>query len=298
MAYRKHPRHVTNEQFSDNTTVDGDRLDSAMESFERHTNNVPAGDVNTKWVPTSFAAGWIPQRPGTTAIHRWPWLTTPNVSYWVVTGSTVPERFNNYERVKGYSIPGVNPVLAQSPLYEERSSQFIWTTSFHTSRPTIITHLDIMLMTDAVGSPVRDYLNTFQYGASPPTGYGPNDKSRDFSFSLHVDAKTATENRQLNEVEVARNGFLVKDSQMTYKPWPVGFADMTPSAFPGGTLSGVYEPIEGDIPIPQDSRVRLSLVIPPAASGAPDGTYDSPWTDEPWYMQHFMTTLHMLEEVY
>ena len=61
MAYKKHPRHITKEQFADNTTVDGDRIDSAMESFERHINEVPEGDVLTKWTPTMFVAGWIPQ---------------------------------------------------------------------------------------------------------------------------------------------------------------------------------------------------------------------------------------------
>jgi hypothetical protein len=157
-----------------------------------------------------------------------------------------------------------------------------------------------MLFVDSVGAPLRDYRNAFRYAVPPlgaaPTGYGPNDKSRDFSFSLHVDAKTATDNRQLNEIEVARNEFLVLDSSFSNAPWGA-FADMTPSAFPGGTISGMFEPIEGNIPIPQDSRVRLSLVIPPARSGPAQGTYDSSWGIKPWFNQQFATVVHMLEEL-
>lgn len=292
MAYKKHPRHVTQEQFADNTTVDGDRIDSAMESFERHTNEVPQGDVQTKWTPTVFVAGWIPQQKTSTSIHHWPWLATPNVSDWVMAGSTIPTNFNNFERVKGYEIPGVNPLNPSAPL----ASQFVWTTSFHISRPSIITNIDVMLHTDMVGAATRQYTNSFTYSTPPPQGYASGQESEDFSFSLHVDAPTATENRMLNEVEVIRSQFVVGESKVTYKPWPGGSTDMSPTGFPGGPPAGVWEPVEAEIPLHQNSRVRLSLVIPPAISNALLA-YGSSWGTKPWYDQHFTTVIHMLEEV-
>ena len=291
MAYKKHPRHVTNEQFADNTTIDGDRLDSAMESFERHTNEVPQGDVATKWMPTMFVAGWIPQNKANTSVHHWPWLSTPNISDWVMAGSTVPDNFTNFERVKGYEIPGVNPLNPDHFL----GSQYVWTTSFHITRPSIITNIDVLLLTDAIGAARIEYSNNFQYGADTPQGYAPNQASEDFSFTLHVDSPTGTENRMLNEVEVIRSQFVVGESVVSYKPWPLGFSDMSPAGFPGGAPSGVWEPISAEIPLHQNSRVRLSLVIPPAYTGSL--MYDSSWGSKPWFDQHFTTVIHMLEEV-
>ena len=304
MAYKKHPRHITQEQFADNTTVDGDRLDSAMESFERHVNSVPQGDVETKWLPTLFVAGWIPQKVGVANApfaHHWPWLTTPNISNWVTTGSTVPDRFSNTERVKGYGIPGVNPSAGTTPTMgtARNSSQYIWTTSFHVHRPTIITNVDVLMHTDQLlpAAPTRQYGNTFTYGAPPPQGYANGDASKDFSFSLHVDAPTSTENRELNEVELIRSQFAVKDSTVSHKPWAVPVApDMSPLAFPGGPPCGIWEPISCNVPIHQNARVRLSLVIPPAITAAASA-YNSSWGVTPWNTQHFTTVVHMLEEV-
>jgi len=301
MAYKKHPRHITQEQFADNTTVDGDRLDSAMESFERHVNAVPQGDVETKWLPTRFVAGWIPSKdgaPNQNFAHHWPWLTTPNISNWVMAGSTVPDQFSNPERVKGYGIPGINPATGTSPTMgtARNSSQYIWTTSFHVHRPTIITNVDVMLHTDQIGSPTRQYANGFLYGNPPPQGYANGDASEDFSFSLHVDAPTSTENRQLNEVELIRSQFVVNQSTATYKAWGFPHVDMTPAAFPGGPPHGVWEPVACNVPIHQNARVRLSLVIPPAITVAASA-YNSSWGNYPWSRQHFTTVVHMLEEV-
>tara|TARA_Y100000592_G_scaffold100880_1_gene183480 strand:- start:1387 stop:2280 length:894 start_codon:yes stop_codon:yes gene_type:complete len=296
MAYKKHPRHVTQEQFADNTTVDGDRIDSAMESFERQTNKVPQGDIQTKWTPTMFVAGWLPQATTHTAsekIHHWPWLPSINTGDWVMPGSTIPTHFNNFERVKGYEIPGVNPTNPDKAL----ASQYVWTTSFYVARPSVITSIDVLLHTDSPSrAPTRVYTNSFEYGTPPPQGYANGDASKDFSFSLHVDAPTSTENRMLNEIEVVRSQFTVKESTTSYAEWPAGFADMTPTGFPGGPPYGVWCPVDAEVPLHQDSRVRLSLVIPPAVI-TPAAIYNSSWDQTPWSKQSFTTVVHMLEEV-
>tara|TARA_R110002110_G_scaffold69982_4_gene188333 strand:- start:1927 stop:2814 length:888 start_codon:yes stop_codon:yes gene_type:complete len=294
MAYKKHPRHITKEQFADNTTVDGDRIDSAMESFERHINEVPEGDVLTKWTPTMFVAGWIPQSATPGTIHHWPWLTTPNISDWVQSGTTQPERFVNTERVKGYKIPGVDPTRAESQAFA--NSQWVWDTSFQIHRPAVVTHIDVLLMVDNPVLGSRTFTNIFAYGSLPPQGFANGDPSKDFSFCLHVDAPTSAENRQLNEIEATRNSFVLQRSRTSDNRGIGTFTDMTPNTFPGGFVSGVYEPVEGEIPLHQNARVRLSCVIPPVLpTGATN--YDSSWGDEPWFMQQFGVVIHMLEEV-
>jgi hypothetical protein len=295
MAYKKHPRHITKEQFADNTTVDGDRIDSAMESFERHINEVPQGDVLTKWTPTMFVSGWMPQSVTPTTIHHWPWMTTPNISDWVKSGTTPPQRFVNTERVKGYGIPGIDPSRAEAEA--NANSQWVWDTSFQINRPAVVTHLDVLLMVDNAAASGRVFTNTFSYGALPPQGFSNGDPSKDFSFCLHVDAPTSAENRQLNEVELTRNSFVLQRSQVSDARIAGTLSnDMTPTGFPGGFVSGVYEPVEGNVPLHQNARVRLSCVIPPVLATAVTN-YTSSWGDEPWFMQQFGVVVHMLEEV-
>ena len=295
MAYKKHPRHITKEQFADNTTVDGDRIDSAMESFERHINEVPEGDVLTKWMPTTFVAGWIPQESTPTTIHHWPWMTTPNISDWVQSGTTTPKRFVNTERVKGSRIPGIDPSRAEDlPL---PNSQWVWETSFQIHRPAIVTHLDVFLMVDNPGLGSRKYTNGFKYGALPPQGFANNQASEDFTFCLHVDSPTSTENRQLNEIELARNSFVLQQSRISDSRGQGTYNDMQPNSFPGGFVSGIYEPVHCEAPLHQNSRVRISCVIPPVLPSGSTSSYTSSWGDEPWFQQHFGVVLHMLEEV-
>ena len=62
MAYRhkKSLRTITDEQFSDGTTVDGSRIDKALEASVGHFNAIPGGDVSTRFVPTQFVFGYQP----------------------------------------------------------------------------------------------------------------------------------------------------------------------------------------------------------------------------------------------
>lgn len=62
MAYthKKSSRIVTEEQFSDQTTIDGDRLDSAYEDLVDRINDVPKGDIRTRFVPQQYVFGYSP----------------------------------------------------------------------------------------------------------------------------------------------------------------------------------------------------------------------------------------------
>ena len=285
MAYRPHPRHITNEQFSDNTTVDGSRIDSAIESVERHFNNVPQGDIRSKWVPTTYVMSWIPNNPldPNPLTHRFPWLQAVNDSS-MVTGID-PDTFSNPLRVKGFEIPDVGIDIGQN-------SQFQWDTAFAFERPAIITSLDVMLIIDGAGAILPTYRNSFEYGANPPHGFSSGERSKDFNFCLHVDSPTGPEDRQLNDIESIRHAFTVKASSISNVPHAAPFPDFSPAGFPGGPIAGVYEPVNIDIPLHRNSRVRLDLTIPPFVT-----TYDSSWGNLPWYMQQFHVSMTVLEEL-
>jgi len=300
MAYRPHPRHMTDQQFSDATTIDGSRLDSAMEDIERHFNDVPQGDIRTKWTPSSYAMSWSPTPAGSAyQNHSFPFLKCLNDA--TTTVGVSPDSFANPFRVKGFNIPGVLPEpQSSSTPAQEMNRQYHSTVSFEFNRPAIITHVDVMLLVDdRAGRGTTSYANTYQYGATrTPPGFNANANSKDFNFTLQVDAPTGPEDRQLNPIEMMRHDWTLNMSQASNIAWPAVFADMTPSGFPSLGFSGVVEKIEGPFPIHRNGRVRLTMTIPPSIDNASaDRPYDSSWGAQPWATQQFNVTMHVLEEL-
>ena len=135
MTYIKSPRVVTDEQFSDGTTIDGNRLDRAVQDVQDRINSVPYGDLKSRWVPITYMCGWQPQSRKTIfydtsaslgtgfvtpsqfqsgegkipEIHRFPWMRLSNDSSQVPqgeSGASVGDNivFTNPWRVKG-SLP-------------------------------------------------------------------------------------------------------------------------------------------------------------------------------------------------
>ena len=62
MAYdhKKSNRTLTDEQFSDGTTIDGTRIDQALQDSVEHFNEVPAGDASTRMTQQQFVFGYQP----------------------------------------------------------------------------------------------------------------------------------------------------------------------------------------------------------------------------------------------
>lgn len=301
MAYRKHPRHMTDQQFSDSTTIDGSRIDAAMEDIERHFNNVPQGDIRTKWVATSYVMSWSPTPTGAVLkTHNFPWMKSVNDT--TTTVGVAPDSFANPFRVKGFDIPGIVPEpQSSSSATQEQQRQYHSTVAVEFNKPAIITHVDVMLLVDdRAGRGATSYANTYQYGATKtPPGFAANSNSKDFNFTIQVDAPTGPEDRQLNPIEMIRHDFTLNMSQASNVPWPGAgvFDDMSPSGFPSLGFSGVVEKIEGPFPIHRNGRARLTMTIPPSIGTAATRPYDSSWGTEPWATQQFNVTMHVLEEL-
>ena len=62
MAYdhKKSLRTLTDEQFSDGTTIDGSRIDKALDDAVEHFNEVPKGDISTRFTKTQYVFGAQP----------------------------------------------------------------------------------------------------------------------------------------------------------------------------------------------------------------------------------------------
>ena len=93
-SHKKSLRHITDEQFSEKTTVDGSRIDKALAESVDHVNSIPAGDVLSRYTETKFVFGYRPNRdydacavsapPSATASHYYahhcPWMQIANNS--------------------------------------------------------------------------------------------------------------------------------------------------------------------------------------------------------------------------
>ena len=61
-THKKSLRHITDEQFSEKTTVDGSRIDKALAESVGHVNNIPTGDILSRYTETKFVFGYRPNR--------------------------------------------------------------------------------------------------------------------------------------------------------------------------------------------------------------------------------------------
>ena len=110
MTWKPNPRKVTDQQFSEGTTIDGDRIDVAIEDVVDRFNYIKKGDIGSRWVPNQFVMGWSPQKDSVTSKHYLPWLDHCNDDRQIPAGVTAPDEYENRLREKGYAVEGIEEV--------------------------------------------------------------------------------------------------------------------------------------------------------------------------------------------
>lgn len=85
MAYRKHTRELTDEQFAKDTTIDGSRIDVAMGDVVERFNALERKDLQRKLVPCHYVWGWQPE-PEENSIDLVASVTAPGTGYTTGTG--------------------------------------------------------------------------------------------------------------------------------------------------------------------------------------------------------------------
>ena len=142
-SHRKSNREVTDEQFSDGTTIDGTRIDSALTDVVERMNNIRKGDIATRFVQKQLVFGYQPfsypeadtkAKDGLSYTYRrsftrFPWLFITNNEHTTVdpqpnAPETIPsnydypaENYGNRYRYKGTyldSLHGVETVSNES----------------------------------------------------------------------------------------------------------------------------------------------------------------------------------------
>ena len=90
-THKKSLRHVTDEQFSEKTTVDGSRIDKALQESVDHVNSIPKTDILSRYTESKFVFGYRPNRDYAACVtasgsarethyyaHHFPWMQIAN----------------------------------------------------------------------------------------------------------------------------------------------------------------------------------------------------------------------------
>ena len=305
MAYKKHPREITDQQFSTGTTIDGSRIDDAMSDAVDRFNDVPRSDIATRWTQMQYVMGF--SKPNTSAIGTQPFLPIKNDD--AFTFNPPPEVIQNPWRIKACDMIDVQPAQAAA------NCQYAWTVPIHFSNPVIVDSIHVFLTkdnaTDTTGSTaaIVEYNGPFAYGATAPPGSSTGENSEDLSIVMHVDSPFAPEERSQNDVEVVRNRFQINRENFTQIPWPSyatstnaggsAWTDMLPAQYPGGGPAGSAIILNDlNVPIHANARVRLAMVIPPLSltfGTRVNNTWSS--TVATWGAAYYTMVLTVLEEI-
>ena len=273
-------RHFTDEQFSDGTTIDGSRLEKALQDLERWADDIPNGDFANRWMQNQIVLKMLPMTADADS----------NLAAATFVGNTRHAPFlpiynekdsANPMRLKGTKLPWneayedpLDPALVATRRYND---QCVWTMALHTGpRPMILDGLDVILQTSST-----EYVNDFFYdpvASSVPRNEIPGGPGQNIQIVVNADNPFVTERQGLNSVLFHRFAFSA-DAVRLSSLEPVGFPDMNPTL---GSVTGmsVLHSIslaishKGlSIPIPPFTRLRFSLVLPLGSV---------PWGTTPW----------------
>ncbi len=285
-----HPRVITDEQFTDGTTIDGSRLQKALKDMETRFNNIPRGDLSTQWLPTQFIAGWSPQRPDLPRYHTWPWHRSLNFEQDILIDAGDIDNVTNRHREKGYRVPGIDPDFIE-PGLQLAETQLIWDQTFFFSDPVILVDWTLFLITDSTQVLNRYYTNDWTFtGPDTPDGFSIGDLTKDLILNISVDSDLDREDRSLADIVVKRSKFTVALQTVSQIDWPAaGWPDMS-TPYPGGPPHGIVVTMPLYVPIHQRSRVRMSIVIPRYRPLVGSG-----WTVNPYTNQVVNNCLTVLE---
>ncbi len=275
------------DQFSNSTTLDGSRLERLLRDIVSRFNALQPKDITKRYVETRYLLGYRPSYPALTSQDRLPWMGVANWNNAVeLTGAAPEDGFQNPWRHKGTNLPLIVPDEAATD-----DNQYSWTTALYFSQPVVLNNIYLGL-TQSAG-----FSGTLVYGAAPPPGYATGDSLNDMFLLVHVDDPFVRENRDLNQVAVYKGKFKLTGWSARNVTTDQPTVDMTPALglfAPATTpLGGAYVELRNlNVPIPESSRVRFSVVIPryPVA-------YDTGWFQNPWARSIFSGAIDVLESV-
>lgn len=309
MAWRRHTRKTTKEVFYDGTTIDGSRLEKAMDEVVESVNDVKKGSLKQRFVATQYHAGFNPiSRVSAKQYHHFPFLRAEN--YVGTTTGAMPENAPyNRLRFKSSVFHGWEP--NNNGL---SGNQFIWTRSFYFGRPVIVHAVSALMQVDFTPAANMPYIGSYSHtvdpytydtaaGGAPPAHFAAGADTMDTFVIMDVMNPGSPEDAELADLEFVRARFVINEERtfvVAPSPTPGPWADMAPAYNSGdiataGPMQGrLVEHRDLNIPVHEGSRVRLAVSLP-----LYDGTTITrgSWGTIPWYLQAWSLTLTVLEEV-
>lgn len=259
------------DQYSDGTTIDGNRLDRTMEALIDRMSEIPKGDLRRRFMQNQIVSGLIPILSTVTAGgENLPFMPETNrpTQYADSIGDKTPL---NTHRLKGVQTP-------------DNADFYVWTASQYIRDPIVVSQIDVLMLTDSF------YTNDWKYGTSPPAGETALAYIRNIHVHLTVDNPWAPESRAAGAVEVHRYNFradaeFFQKADLASNP----SVNMVPT-HPGGVFDqSVHVHVRDiNIPIHRDSRIRWSLSFPTGGNN---------WGANPVHKQYYTMVLTYLEEV-
>ena len=259
-------RVITDEQFAAGGTIDGSRIQTALDDVEQFINNVPLSAIKQKYALnymtfTYIGADWGTGAPATVGYSRIP----PFLQH------------TDYPRVKGLKRSSLtHPYPAD---YENNATPNVFTVSTMFPKPVILD--SVCLWINGVGINNPDSLSWGGGVHSLPMRDGSGNSYQRIRVIIDTDDAVAAEDRSLNSKEFVLQDFQERFHAGTYKS---SGSDMVPSSSrnttPWGSEAGTIPALAGcpdpmslyllkkniDLPFYQGSRVRFRLIIYQSAS--------------------------------
>lgn len=281
-------RTITDEQFSEGTSIDGARIDAALQDLRARFNRLHQGDIGTRFVQNQYSFGWQPQiydaseviwpSPGpqgaTRLDHIFPWMPVRNSkngtagmaanekNFWV---QPPPDHLPlNEVRFKGIAVPNLEE--GNKRFDSDIEAQYAWTTSFQASFPRILNTIFVILRVDqaSLGGAGRWYQNDFDSDSGLTLA-----EAGDWSVQVAVDAPYGRP-YDTSKRTVVFNANLLYRFPLTITPdlsatGHPAFGDdfNTNIPLPGGALEGLCLWRTGlNIPLFEGAKVRVSVILP------------------------------------
>ena len=224
---------IIREQFSEGTTVDGSRIQGALDTVEGRINAIPRGDILPRYAEQTIHLGFMPGGMG--LFFPYPWGPLYNSSPWVVAGGL--DKVVNPVRIKGcYNDNIASPATGD---------QYVWSTGIHHVAPCIVNELHFNAVTDSV------FINALTDNA--------------IHLLISVNADGEGQDRHLNSFEAVKH--LISDDAWPFRRTSAApTADMAPAHTE--TLAGNIISFKNlGVAIPAGARVLYQVVIPKSVGG-------------------------------
>lgn len=257
-------RKITDNQFSDKTTIDGNRLDDAIENVTERINSVETGDIQHRFIESQLVSSWMVCRGNANAGqvgYQYPYhgtLLNENFAPWLRMFNSTNDEVDGKTSANQYRMKGTfNPYFTTNDGIDHveqdwggktgDSTQYVWTQSHQQedNKSSILNAVNFQMIYDGRYTqndyiPAPSYGDEFQYSfidAAAAGFLGPDYQVglplKDVHVVVDVDFPFDPEERKLNSKLIGRHLFRV-DAEM------ISFYQIPTDDVLGGTALGTH----------------------------------------------------------